>query len=169
MCLCATVAILVPCVSLCGARIGLAGRRIGGSRESRSGRFAWGCLRGISNLTSYCDVCDVENCYEEQLTVQLVAVQMLGPRVALSTALVWTLKLLVEPLPAPPPLPRGALAVTLAIARVAILVPVASTPAVLTAVWGSGGRWFTCTHRSIHLVPKLRLDLAQIRRVRCMH
>ena len=69
-----------------------------------------------------------------RLTIQLVPVQVLCARVALSAALVWTFKLLVEAFSTPPPLSRGAVAVAFAVARVAILVPVASTAAVLTAV-----------------------------------
>lgn len=105
-----------------------------------------------------------------QLTVQLVAVQMLCAGVALATALVGALKLLVEALSAAPPLSRGAMAVAVAIGRVAIVVPVASTAAGFAAVrrgggWGLAGS----TNSAVHFVSKMRLDLSQIRRVRRMH
>jgi hypothetical protein len=106
----------------------------------------------------------------KQLTVQLVSVQMLCAGVALPTALVRALKLLVEALSASPPLSRGAMAITFTIARVAIVVPVASTAAVLTTVRRGGGRGLTrSTNGAVHLVSKVCLDLSQIRRVRSMH
>jgi hypothetical protein len=163
MCPCAAIATLVPCVSPCDARIGLAGRRTGGSRGSRSGRFAWDCLCSISNLNPVVKYAKwkrvVKFATGGALTVQLVPIQMLCPRVALPTSLMRTFELLVEPLPAPPSLPRT-LAVALAIARVAILFPVASPPTVLTAIGRCGGRRLTCTNRGVHLVSELRLNLA---------
>ena len=105
-----------------------------------------------------------------QLTVQLVAVQMLCAGVALATALVGALKLLVEALSAAPPLSRGAMTVAVAIARVAIVVPVASTAAGFAAVGRCGGRGLAgSTNSAVHFVSKMRLDLSQIRRVRRMH
>jgi hypothetical protein len=95
------------------------------------------------------------------VVVQLVAVQVLCARVALSTALVRAFKLLVETFPAAPPLPRRAMAVALTVARVAILVPVASTATGVAAVGRSGGwRLARSGSRRVHLVSELRLDLA---------
>jgi hypothetical protein len=104
------------------------------------------------------------------LTVQLMAVQMLSAGVALAAALVRAFELLVEALSAAPSLPRGAMAVTLAVTRVAILVAVASAATSVAAVGGGGGWRLVCrANRRVHLVSELRLDLAQIRRVRSMH
>lgn len=77
-----------------------------GSPESRSCRSAWGCLHSVSICPSrpYPAPRAVQS---NQRTVQLVPVQVLSSRIALPTALVRTLKLLVQPFPTPPPLPRS--------------------------------------------------------------
>ena len=108
----------------------------------------------------------------QQLTVQLVSVQVLCARVTLSTALVRTFELFIEALSTTPPLPRGAVAVTVtvAVARVAIVLAIASPASVLAAVGRCGGGWLTrSTGGSVHLVSKVRLNLCQILRVRSMH
>ena len=147
----------MPCVSPCGARIGLAEQRIGGNRESRSGRFAWDCLCNVSLALPALS----RHVESAALTVQLVAVQMLCAGVALSTALVRALELLVEALSAAPSLPRGAMAVALSIASVAVSVSVASTATGVATIWRCGGWRLVCSACSrVHLVSELRLDLA---------
>ena len=98
-----------------------------------------------------------------------MAVEVLCAGVALPTALVRALKLLVEALSAAPSLSRGAMAVTLALAGGTIFVAVASAATGVGAVGGGGGGRLVCrANRGVHLVSELRLDLAQIRRVRSM-
>lgn len=101
-------------------------------------------------------------------TVELVPVQMLGSRVALAAALVRTLELLVESLPAPPPLPRTArLAVWAIVARV---LSFAATPSRLCAVRRRrGGRLAIGASVSgrVHVHALVELGLAQLGR--CLH
>jgi hypothetical protein len=89
---------------------------------------------------------------------------MLGPRVALPAALVRALELLVQPLPASPPLPRATgLAVGAIIARV---LSVATPPSRLSAVWGGRrGRLAVGTRARLHV--GVELGLAQLGR--CLH
>lgn len=82
----------MPCVSPCGGRIGLVGRRGGGNRESRNGRLAYGCLYNVSLVIPAL----ARHTEDGALTVQLMAAQMLYARVTLFTALVLALKLLFK-------------------------------------------------------------------------
>ena len=130
--------------------------------------LAWPVGVRLACSCSGVDVCE----RVQQLTVQLVSVQVLCARVALPTALVRTLELLVQALSTTPALPRGTVAITIAVAvaRVAIVLAIASPASVLAAVGRCGGGWLTrSTGGSVHLVSKVRLNLCQIRRVRSMH
>jgi hypothetical protein len=100
------------------------------------------------------------------LTVQLVPVQMLGARVALPAALVRTLELLVQALPAPPALAgaRGIVAVA-----AVFVAAVTAAPAPLAAVWRCGRGRLSRGGARLHLLGELGLYLAQLRRVPCMH
>lgn len=105
------------------------------------------------------------------VVIQLVTVQVLRSRVALPAALVRAFKLLVEPLPAPPPLPRGAvlMAITPFAVVAVVVVPVAPAPARVAAV-GRGRRVRLIGTRSgVHFVSQLRLDGAQVGRVGWLH
>lgn len=82
----------------------------------------------------------------------------------------WTLKLLVEALSASPPLPAATGAV--AFATIITLVAIASVAAAasrVATIWGGGGGGFSRTHGGVHFVRELGLNLAQVRRVPCMH
>jgi hypothetical protein len=94
---------------------------------------------------------------------------MLCPRVALPTSFMRTLKLLVEAFPAPPPLPAGACAVAI----VGAIVPFASVASAPSRRLGTVRRcrcWrLSRANARLHLFGELRLDLAQLRRMPCMH
>lgn len=101
-----------------------------------------------------------------RLTVQLVPVQVLCARVALPTALVRALKLLVEALPASPPLSGARRVVAFAAIFVA---PVAAAPASLAAVWRCRRGRLSRAAVRLHLLWELGLYLAQFRWVARMH
>jgi len=101
------------------------------------------------------------------LTVQLVPVQMLSARVALPTALVRALKLLVESLSASPPL--SAATCTLVALAFTVVASVATAAAALTTVGRCRRGRLSLASARLHLVGELSLDLAQVRRVPCMH
>lgn len=149
------------CLSLCRAQ-----RSCRTKDRWQSGKSQWYICLGLSaGLASvWCGL------GAEQLTVQLMAVQMLGSRVALPAAFMRTLKLLVEALAAPSALPRGALAVAVsAVGRVAFVAPVAAAASRVATLGGGGGGRLVGPDGRVHLVSKLRLDLAQLGRVPCMH
>lgn len=81
---------------------------------------------------------------------------MLSPRVALATALVRTLKLLIEALSTASPLPRRAVDVVVV---VAVVISVATAPACLSAVGRGGGRRLVGALGGVHGVCKLGLRL----------
>jgi hypothetical protein len=89
-------------------------------------------------------------------TVQLVSVQVLGSRVALATALVWTLELLVEALATASPL-AGAVGVGVeGVVLVVVVVSVAAAAAGVGAV-GGGRRGGLAVVGRVHLVGTLHL------------
>lgn len=103
-------------------------------------------------------------------TVQLVAVQMLGARVALAAARVRAFKLLVEAFSAPPSLPRAACAFggIGGVANIAIrLVSVAPAASVVVTVWGRGGV-VDGGAAGVHFLGE-GLQLAQVGALGCMH
>jgi hypothetical protein len=89
-------------------------------------------------------------------TVQLVSVQVLGSRVALATALVWTLELLVEALATASPL-AGAVGVGVeGIVWVVVVVSVAAAASGVGAV-GGGRRGGLAVVGRVHFVGTLHL------------
>jgi len=91
---------------------------------------------------------------------------MLCARIALPTALVRALKLLVEALPTSPPLPTAAHALLVAFAVIAA-VAAASTSFTAVGRRRRGRLWLAGAR--LHLLGELCLYLAQVRRVPCVH
>ena len=88
---------------------------------------------------------------------------MLCAGVALSRALVRTLKLLVKAFPAAPSRPRGAMAVTLTEASVAVFVSVTSPATGLAAVGRRGGSSLArSTDSGTSIASKVHLGLCQM-------
>jgi hypothetical protein len=109
----------------------------------------------------------------DALTVQLMPVQMLGPRIALAASFVRTLKLLVESLSASSPLPRGAVRLAaICIVAIVLAVDILALPPAASGVVAVGGRWglgLDGTARRLHLLGELCLNLAKVGRVPCVH
>jgi hypothetical protein len=133
------------------------------------GAVAVGKVAVVDLLGVVCSVSvSCTHCLElaSSLTIQLMPVQMLGARVALPTALVRALELLVQTLPAPPAL-AGARGIVAVAAVVVAAVTAASAP--LAAVWRRRRGRLSRGGARLHLLGELGLYLAQLRRVPCMH
>lgn len=90
------------CASPDGARTSLASQKSAGSHGNRIRKFVWDCLHIRVNMMK------AEGMREAEfgLTIELMTVQMLRPRVALSAAFMRTIEFFVEPFPAALPFPR---------------------------------------------------------------
>lgn len=104
VCSCDSVANANPCscASPDGVRTSLASQNSAGSRGDRICRFLWDCLHITVNTMK----AEGNRVAEVRLTIELMTVQMLRPRVALSAAFMRTIEFLVEPFPAALPFPR---------------------------------------------------------------